>query len=589
MNRLVSLLLICLFAFLITLSEPEAAGLFDTAKKEAETALANNDYTKLKEAIKILNTCNDLESFSFLWSEAQNTADNNIETYWIFLKGVASFTDEKVLEKLTEILLLNKQSAIGRDTMFMFKDNCSIKVLPVLNDILTKGTEELQVMAIEHLANIPSKNSIEILINGLKPLTSSKTEGLREKIRLGLLELIGQDQGGTSPEKWAAWWESVKDKPEKNILKRTDDMSSTGTIVDRLDTERKTDYARMAQLSKSQIIVVDGECGNEQCQKIHGGNSHAYDHIEKVLERMEIPHTVVHRCDFDKNSYKLNFPKANIKDPRYASKNDDGQVAVIINCALWREFCINPEHHAGGKSDQPRLLQCAGPGYHIPHSAKLSDSTIKKIKTFVEQGGYLFTEDMGLEEVLERAFNGLFKHTTYLPEQEVTIFPAPGMNTHPYLKGVFEILAAPRNSSDDNKTTIMKKEIRVGEGKWKIDNESPDLIINKPESLDILIISPQLLNKPANQHNQTSGYGNNQPSGGPLAIAFAYSLEGARKIPLSQTTGGNGYGTSAYAKGGRVMHVMSHFGKQKLEEDEFILQNLLLNFLMEANQRRFQK
>ena len=38
--------------------------------------------------------------------------------------------------------------------------------------------------------------------------------------------------------------------------------------------------------------------------------------------------------------------------------------------------------------------------------------------------------------------------------------------------------------------------------------------------------------------------------------------------------------------GGRVMYVLSHFGKQKSKKDEYALQNLLLNFLLEASERR---
>jgi hypothetical protein len=38
--------------------------------------------------------------------------------------------------------------------------------------------------------------------------------------------------------------------------------------------------------------------------------------------------------------------------------------------------------------------------------------------------------------------------------------------------------------------------------------------------------------------------------------------------------------------GGRVVYVLSHFGKQESATDEFSLQNLLINFLVEANERR---
>ncbi|GAI07425.1 unnamed protein product [marine sediment metagenome] len=105
---------------------------------------------------------------------------------------------------------------------------------------------------------------------------------------------------------------------------------------------------------------------------------------------MEIPHTVVHKYEFDKESYKLVAAAATRNNPNY--KAGTGQIALILNCCLWRGFCINPEHKSAGKSDQPRLRVCVGED-HILHSARFSDHTIKKIKSFVENGGYLFTED----------------------------------------------------------------------------------------------------------------------------------------------------------------------------------------------------
>ena len=38
--------------------------------------------------------------------------------------------------------------------------------------------------------------------------------------------------------------------------------------------------------------------------------------------------------------------------------------------------------------------------------------------------------------------------------------------------------------------------------------------------------------------------------------------------------------------GGRVMHVLSHFGKQQSVADELALRNLLVNFLLECARRR---
>jgi hypothetical protein len=37
------------------------------------------------------------------------------------------------------------------------------------------------------------------------------------------------------------------------------------------------------------------------------------------------------------------------------------------------------------------------------------------------------------------------------------------------------------------------------------------------------------------------------------------------------------------------VQVLSHFGKQHSDEDEFSLQNLLLNFLIDSNTARLQR
>ena len=44
-------------------------------------------------------------------------------------------------------------------------------------------------------------------------------------------------------------------------------------------------------------------------------------------------------------------------------------------------------------------------------------------------------------------------------------------------------------------------------------------------------------------------------------------------------------GEWALARSGRVLHTMSHLGKQSSSEDGAALENLLINFLLEAERR----
>ena len=64
------------------------------------------------------------------------------------------------------------------------------------------------------------------------------------------------------------------------------------------------------------------------------------------------------------------------------------------------------------------------------------------------------------------------------------------------------------------------------------------------------------------------------------AVAVTFGVSGSNIVATGSEK------RSSYQGGGRVLHVMSHFGKQKSKVDEFALQNLILNFIMELNQRR---
>ena len=74
---------------------------------------------------------------------------------------------------------------------------------------------------------------------------------------------------------------------------------------------------------------------------------------------------------------------------------------------------------------------------HRACSHKLTDEAVRKLKEWVEAGGYLFTEDWGLTDMLERAWPDLVGTGSYLPEGEVDVAPARGATTHPLLRGVF--------------------------------------------------------------------------------------------------------------------------------------------------------
>jgi hypothetical protein len=80
-------------------------------------------------------------------------------------------------------------------------------------------------------------------------------------------------------------------------------------------------------------------------------------------------------------------------------------------------------------------------------------------------------------------------------------------------------------------------------------------------------------------------------AGGDDAVAITFGVEptptgGGSKKSAAVATGAELSQDRKTMKGGRVVYVLSHFGKQESTSDEHSLQNLLINFLVEANERR---
>jgi hypothetical protein len=106
---------------------------------------------------------------------------------------------------------------------------------------------------------------------------------------------------------------------------------------------------------------------------------------------------------------------------------------------------------------------------------------------------------------------------------------------------------------------------------WKVDNLSPSMRVVDAAKVTVLLASKDLV---ANDNNTA------------VAVVFSPGEVIAAPEPNKRTrSGGAKAPASVGARPGLVLHVLSHFGKQKSETDEFTLQNLLVNFLLEAQER----
>ncbi|MEM7264035.1 MAG: hypothetical protein AAF488_18765, partial [Planctomycetota bacterium] len=204
------------------------------------------------------------------------------------------------------------------------------------------------------------------------------------------------------------------------------------------------------------------------------------------------------------------------------------------------------------------------------------------------RGGFLFTEDWVLTEAVAPVWPKLVAVGKVLEEDNVEIRPAKGQTTHPFLRGVFvpplklddfdwdddeddwdededEDKEKYDPTVEDDETDVEgggSGSTGVGEDpeeqseqfedpvidlvkhEWKIDNESNAIDV-RSKKVATLITSRDLRAKGAS------------PA---VAITFGHGR-------------------------GKVLHVLSHFGKQSSSENEATIENLLINFLIEVKIR----
>lgn len=528
----------------------------DNPGQDLRTAIQKKENKVAKKAIEKLVQQNDEKAFTDLKGSLDLLGDQpEQDLYMAILSGIARLTNKEVIQKITDLILApNRNKDLGTDLLGVMKSNRDRSVIPLLGAVLEKGNYAMQSECLHQLSSINAKESLETIFNFLRPITSDdkgKKEIVKEAIG-ALKKLTGLDRGNYI-ESWLPWWDENKTKSSEELIKPKEiegDLEHVGQY---------RDMTGVKTLDPDKIIVVRNDACDENIKKGGRAFDGNFDHIQAVLARLGIGHTVIGKTDLEKDSFDWN-----------------SKWAIIFNCNFFKDHCCNPDHMklkpTGKKGATERTQVCPGESNHMNHNTRLNDKTIQKLKTFVDTGGYLFTEDLNIEEIIERAFKGIITHTKYLPGKVVKIMPAKGAALHPYLKFVFEAPPTAGENEVSEEDTGKTKSFNPGDfrvdAEWQVDDESPDIKILNKEKVTILITSPDLAKTNKNE--------------GAVAVTWG-SSDSSMKI----TGGTGGSRTPEYNQvGGRVLHVMSHFGKQRSKLDEFALQNLILNFLMELNDRR---
>ncbi len=509
------------------LAAPVFADLTKDQQKSLTDAIKRNNSETIREALVPIVANGGSEGAEFLCKTLEKMAKSSDNAYWQLVNAATSFNDTAAMEALGDYLAKKKKTALARDLLFALQNNHSTAATAAHAKVLEKGADDMKPLAVDQLAAIESEVSVDVLITAFLDL--KKNDPLAERIERALRVLTGADCG--TAEDWQKWWDISR---ADGLQGHDASFGSGGTVTGDLDPSRAGEFAGLETLAPEKIIVLKAECAraNSGCN---------FDSIENVLENMGIPHTVMSRQEFEEDLEVLG-----------------GAMALVLNCVQISDHCVCPNCKANNVDMGMRLNQCTGCDTHDIINHALSGKAAKAIGQWVDAGGYLFSEDWGLIDVLSIAWPGLVGAGKMLGDQETPAQPMRGMTANPLFRGVFTRSGHQKiNDYDDEgdsgdgetverEADMLTEVLGVPEHFWTIDDESPAIKVKNPKVVLTLLRSEELRDE----------------SDGDEAVAITFQPRGKR--------------------GGAVLHVLSHFGKQESEVDEYAMQNLLLNFLLEA-------
>jgi hypothetical protein len=515
------------------------------ADQALKAAIKDQNKEKLEAAVKVLLVANSAESMkALLAAVAKGPAEDDawwMDAYFAILNAAASFVEPKALAELADFIVRNKDKAHGRDAMAIACQHGQKQMIALALRVLEGGTADLKIMASDHLVAIGDRACIEPLIKAMKA-NEKDTGEVKRRIGKALSVLTGQDYGD-SVSNWEGWWASNKDKEVQPGA--VEAGPSTGTVSDSLDRSRRSEFERLKKTGKLLVLQAGDKC---KC-----GKNHDLDNIDKTTSKIGLTTETITKVDFEtRDDLKLNE-----------------YVAILANCTHIREHCACPQCKPGAYSAD-RLYQCVCPiNKHDMVRYTLGEKGVARIKRYVEGGGYLFAEDWCMEDFVAKAFGDYILPGSVRPDEIVTVLPKAGYSSHPYLKNIFF-----KPPGEELRTTVTEEDFEKIGHSWKIDKETRTIIVKDPKKVAVLLTSPDLEKKSKGEDA--------------VAVTFGATPADPKDKGKKDAATGNEVISQDRKKmqGGRVLYVLSHFGKQVSAQDEYSLQNLLINFLIEANERR---
>ena len=539
-------------------------------KKTLRQAIMSGDDASLVNVLRKAGTIPGRDATNAVLSTARSLPKDFEDAYWLLLDGVAGFQHGDAFSEMGNYIVRHRKQGISRDLINALRKSKSKYLGRVIRRIMETGSLDMQLMAVDLAPNSKVRRTVDILMPYLKDEHAKEKGGTRQPTELKkrlimALEALTLQEFGNSVPNWTGWWEINRSRGLKVLREEAENEEATTGLARPIDPIRARQFLGLEKMPEGTVLVIKGP-------RAKNGFDINYDHIEYTLDRLNIPHDVVEKGRLEEKSFSIK---------KYS--------AIFINCTQINEFCQNPDHSAGEYTGN-RLHRCQGPGAHDNVQFKMKQDALDKLRKWTELGGYLFTEDWALVEVIEPLWGKYVSSGTPLEDENVRIRPSRGYTAHAFLRGVF--VPPPEvdwsyddydeddeddeedeedydpTIEDDDADDLDKGDGKTGVGEageeqiepiaepdidlvrheWKIDKESPSLNI-RSKKVEVLIVSPELGKRTGDD-----------------AVALTFAI-----------------------KKGRVLHVLSHFGKQNSAHNEATLENVLVNFLIEVNVRAQSK
>ncbi len=236
--------------------------------------------------------------------------------------------------------------------------------LPKLEPLVTHKAWQVRGAAFEGLGRLRAAGAIPLLTEGL-----TDKDPLVKGVCHANLQILCREKLGPDAKLWREWW--ANNGVGLVLVKQ----SRRTEAEKQKEREKNKDYGNQAArdagveiLQKARILVVTG----------------AWDHVEKVLGHLNIPHT-------------------------------------LLRAQQLKDAGINP--------NQTILVNCEG---------NMDSDSRERVQWFVNVGGYLMTTDWALTKTIEPGFAGYLKQFSGSSTGNDVVVVEDAFPGHPFNAGIFD-------------------------------------------------------------------------------------------------------------------------------------------------------